>query len=53
MIEWTDCSRSPESAVFPQKFGYGTVTAVENDRLDATFEQAGEKRVLDRYVEIA
>ena len=39
--------------VFHQKFGYGTVTAVENDRLDVTFEQAGEKRVLDRYVEIA
>jgi DNA helicase-2/ATP-dependent DNA helicase PcrA len=39
--------------VFHQKFGYGTVTAVENDRLDVTFERAGEKRVLDRYVEIA
>ena len=39
--------------VFHQKFGYGTVTAVENDRLDVTFEQAGEKHVLDRYVEIA
>ncbi len=39
--------------VFHQKFGYGTVTAVENDRLDVTFERAGEKRVLDRYVEMA
>jgi hypothetical protein len=39
--------------VFHQKFGYGTVTAVENDRLDVTFERAGEKRVLDRYVELA
>ena len=39
--------------VFHQKFGYGTVTAVENDRLDVTFEKAGEKHVLDRYVEIA
>jgi DNA helicase-2/ATP-dependent DNA helicase PcrA len=38
--------------VFHQKFGYGTVTAVENDRLDVTFERAGEKRVLDRYVEL-
>ena len=34
--------------VFHQKFGYGRVTAVENDRLDVTFERAGEKRVLDR-----
>jgi ATP-dependent DNA helicase UvrD/PcrA len=39
--------------VFHQKFGYGTVTAVENDRLDVTFEKAGEKHVLDRYVAIA
>jgi DNA helicase-2/ATP-dependent DNA helicase PcrA len=39
--------------VFHQKFGYGTVTAVEDDRLDVSFEKAGEKRVLDRFVEVA
>jgi DNA helicase-2/ATP-dependent DNA helicase PcrA len=39
--------------VFHQKFGYGTVTAVEDDRLDIAFEKAGEKRVLDRFVELA
>ena len=39
--------------VFHQKFGYGTVTAAEDDRLDVTFDKAGEKRVLDRFVEKA
>jgi DNA helicase-2/ATP-dependent DNA helicase PcrA len=38
--------------VFHQKFGYGTVTAVDDDRLDIAVEKAGEKRVLDRFVEI-
>ncbi len=39
--------------VFHQKFGYGRITAVEDDKLDITFEKAGQKRVLDRFVEAA
>ena len=39
--------------VFHQKFGYGTVTAAEDDRLDIAFDKAGDKRVLDRFVERA
>jgi DNA helicase-2/ATP-dependent DNA helicase PcrA len=39
--------------VFHQKFGYGQVTAVEDDKLDIAFETAGTKRVLDRFVEKA
>ena len=39
--------------VFHQKFGYGVVTASDDDRLDIRFETAGEKRVLDRFVERA
>ena len=39
--------------VFHQKFGYGTVTSTEDDRLDISFDKAGEKRVLDRFVERA
>ncbi len=39
--------------VFHQKFGYGTVRAVDDDRLDVAFETSGDKRVLDRFVEIA
>lgn len=38
------------SRVFHQKFGYGTVTAAADDRLDVTFDKAGAKRVLDRFV---
>ncbi len=37
--------------VFHQKFGYGTVIATDDDRLDINFETSGEKRVLDRFVE--
>jgi len=39
--------------VFHQKFGYGIVTAVDDDRLDIEFEKAGQKRVLDRFVDKA
>ena len=39
--------------VFHQKFGYGRVTASEDDKLDIDFEKAGPKRVLDRFVERA
>jgi len=41
----------PGQRVFHQKFGYGRVTAVEDDKLDVEFEKAGPKRVLDRFVE--
>jgi DNA helicase-2/ATP-dependent DNA helicase PcrA len=39
--------------VFHQKFGYGRILAVEEDRLDIAFDKAGEKRLLDRFVEKA
>jgi DNA helicase II / ATP-dependent DNA helicase PcrA len=39
--------------VFHQKFGYGTVTSAEDNRLDVAFDKAGDKRVLDRFVEKA
>ena len=38
--------------VFHQKFGYGVVKASDDDRLDIDFDKAGEKRVLDRFVEV-
>jgi len=41
------------SRVFHQKFGYGRVTAVDENRLDVEFEKAGPKRVLDGFVELA
>jgi DNA helicase II / ATP-dependent DNA helicase PcrA len=39
--------------VFHQKFGYGMVRAVDDDKLDVHFETSGDKRVLDRFVEPA
>jgi DNA helicase-2/ATP-dependent DNA helicase PcrA len=44
---------APGDRVFHQKFGNGTVRQVEDDRLDVAFDSAGEKRVLDRFVERA
>ena len=37
--------------VFHEKFGYGEVTASDDDKLDVVFEHAGQKRVMDRFVE--
>jgi DNA helicase-2/ATP-dependent DNA helicase PcrA len=39
--------------VFHQKFGYGLVIASDDDKLDIDFEKAGQKRVMDRFVEKA
>ena len=39
--------------VFHQKFGYGEVIEVEDDRVEVVFEKAGQKRLLDRFVELA
>ncbi|MDG5488010.1 UvrD-helicase domain-containing protein [Sphingomonas sp. BGYR3] len=36
--------------VFHQKFGYGAVAAIEGNKLEIDFEQAGRKRVLDSFV---
>ncbi len=55
---WDQPTRPPRgdaipvgSRVFHQKFGYGTVTAAEDERLDISFDAGGAKRVLDRFVE--
>jgi DNA helicase-2/ATP-dependent DNA helicase PcrA len=39
--------------VFHQKFGYGAVTAIEGNKLVVAFEKAGEKKVIDSFVEKA
>ena len=36
--------------VFHQKFGYGSVEAVEGDKLDVLFDKAGAKKVVARFV---
>ena len=38
--------------VFHQKFGGGTVTAVDDDKLDVDFDKAGSKRVDNRFVDL-
>ena len=61
MVEaWEQPARPPRadaiavgSRVFHQKFGYGEVLAVDDDRLEIVFEKAGQKRLLDRFVEKA
>jgi DNA helicase-2/ATP-dependent DNA helicase PcrA len=57
---WEQPQRPPQaealpvgSRVFHQKFGYGTIRAAEDDRLEVDFDKAGEKRVLNRFVEKA
>ncbi|MCY1705594.1 ATP-dependent helicase [Pannonibacter sp. SL95] len=37
--------------VFHIKFGYGRITAIEGNKLTIDFEKAGEKRVIDSFVE--
>jgi len=39
--------------VFHQKFGYGTVRKVEDNRLEINFEHAGDKKVMDAFVQRA
>jgi len=39
--------------VFHDKFGYGTVTAQEGNKLEIDFESAGPKRVIDSFVKPA
>jgi DNA helicase II / ATP-dependent DNA helicase PcrA len=45
---WTRGTR-----VFHQKFGYGLVRAVEGNKLVVAFDKAGEKKVIDTFVERA
>jgi DNA helicase-2/ATP-dependent DNA helicase PcrA len=39
--------------VFHVKFGYGKIASVEGNKLTVSFEKAGEKKVIDSFVEHA
>ena len=39
--------------MFHVKFGYGQVTFIEGNKLTVAFEKAGEKKVIDSFVERA
>jgi DNA helicase-2/ATP-dependent DNA helicase PcrA len=41
----------PGERIFHQKFGYGTITSADGNKLLVAFEKAGEKKVLDGFVE--
>ncbi|WP_119680202.1 ATP-dependent helicase [Indioceanicola profundi] len=45
-----DRAYNPGSRVFHQKFGYGTVRTVDNDKLEIAFDAAGLKKVIDSFV---
>jgi DNA helicase II / ATP-dependent DNA helicase PcrA len=42
---------TPGDRVFHQKFGNGNVTAIDGNKLTIRFDKAGEKRVVDSFVE--
>jgi DNA helicase-2/ATP-dependent DNA helicase PcrA len=44
---------SLDDRVFHQKFGYGNVVRIDGNKLTIAFEKAGEKKVVDSFVERA
>jgi DNA helicase-2/ATP-dependent DNA helicase PcrA len=44
---------SLQDRVFHQKFGYGHVVKIDGNKLTIAFEKAGEKKVVDSFVERA
>ncbi|MCK1682491.1 UvrD-helicase domain-containing protein [Bradyrhizobium sp. 147] len=44
---------SLEDRVFHQKFGYGRVTKIDGNKLTIAFDKAGEKKVVDSFVQRA
>jgi len=46
--EWSKGQR-----VFHQKFGYGQIRAIEGNKLTVAFDKAGDKKVIDSFVEKA
>ncbi|MCJ7787510.1 MAG: hypothetical protein MUP20_02145, partial [Methyloceanibacter sp.] len=37
--------------IFHQKFGYGRIAQVDGNKLTVDFEKAGQKKVVDSFVE--
>ena len=42
-----------DDRVFHQKFGYGRVVKIDGNKLTISFDKAGEKKVVDSFVERA
>jgi DNA helicase-2/ATP-dependent DNA helicase PcrA len=47
----TDSDFSLNDRIFHQKFGYGRVTKIDGNKLTIAFDKAGEKKVVDSFVE--
>ncbi|MGX7741195.1 ATP-dependent helicase [Rhodopseudomonas parapalustris] len=47
----TESDFSLKDRVFHQKFGYGHVTKIDGNKLTIAFDKAGEKKVVDSFVE--
>jgi DNA helicase-2/ATP-dependent DNA helicase PcrA len=47
----TESDFSLDDRVFHQKFGYGHVTKIDGNKLTIAFEKAGEKKVVDSFVD--
>ena len=45
-------SFSPGDRVFHQKFGMGTVSTADGDKLDIAFDKAGDKKVIASFVSV-
>ncbi len=43
-------SHSMGERVFHQKFGYGSIVGIEGDKLEISFEKAGVKKIVARFV---
>jgi DNA helicase-2/ATP-dependent DNA helicase PcrA len=51
--EVPDGGFKPGNRVFHQMFGYGLVLSVDGDRLQVSFERAGIKKMIDRFLRLA
>jgi len=49
----TNSAYSRGDRVFHVKFGYGKVTGIEGNKLTVAFDKAGDKKVIDSFVEKA
>lgn len=47
----TDSDFTVSDRVFHQKFGYGQVTKIDGNKLTIVFDKAGEKKVVDSFVQ--
>lgn len=45
------CDYEVGERIFHQKFGYGLISFIDGNKLTVDFEKAGQKRVLDSFVE--